>query len=192
MTFHTTKANVPNRGVAPDSFLTELVNWGKTAPEEIFAARPSPQGKPDPDIYVQLNPELGPWSSPQHRRAAMLECLRVLAGFESSWNWTEGVDMTNAHSLAHIEGQETGAFQVSFDSVAFSPELAECVNRYCGGVTAGLFIPAMKANHNFAMEYVARLLRHSWKWDGPIRRGELQNALNRDSCAEFQSLLVSP
>ena len=52
-----------------------------------------------------------------HRRAALLEVMRVHAGFESSWDWNEGVDITNPHSVAHIEGQETGIFQVSFDSV---------------------------------------------------------------------------
>ena len=31
------KRQVDNRGVAPDDFLDQLVAWGRTAPEEIFA-----------------------------------------------------------------------------------------------------------------------------------------------------------
>src|SRR5215475_3259254 len=86
MNFSSTKKGVFNRGVPPDSFLTELVNWGKAAPDEIFAPNEVV------DIYNKIKDELGPWESPLHRRAAMLEVMRVLAGFESSWDWTEGVD----------------------------------------------------------------------------------------------------
>jgi hypothetical protein len=47
----------------------------------------------------------------------MCEVLRVQAGFESDWRWDAGVDSENARSMAHMESEETGAFQVSFDSI---------------------------------------------------------------------------
>jgi len=75
MTFNATKKGVFNRGVASDSFLTELVAWSRNAPEEIFA--PNPLN----DIYAKIKPELGPWEIPLRRRVAMIEVMRVLAGF---------------------------------------------------------------------------------------------------------------
>jgi len=184
MNFNATKAHVLNRGVTPDSFLQELVLWAKDAPDEIFTPNPHY------DIYSSVKPFLGPYTSLLNRKAVMCEVLRVLGGFESSWNWDEGVDTTNQSSLHNINGQETGIFQVSFDSVGFDPSLAECVNRYCGGVSAKLFIPSMKSNHVFAMEYCARLLRFNINWDGPIKRGYMQPWLKRDAVAEFEELIA--
>ena len=86
------KEKVHNRGKAPNAFLDELVDWANTAPDEIF--------KPNQihDIYSKVVGELGPWQGLKHRKAAMLEVLRVLGGFESSWDWNEGVDVTNPES----------------------------------------------------------------------------------------------
>src|SRR6185312_6343630 len=128
------KSKVKNRGEPPDSFLTELVEWGRAAPEEIFAPNPNPA-----DIYAYMRPILGPWENLLHRRAAMLEVMRVHAGFESSWNWNEGVDVTNKTSMSHIEGQETGIFQVSFDSTFIANHAMKpfCVEH--GISTAGSF-----------------------------------------------------
>ncbi|WP_287739607.1 hypothetical protein [Microcystis sp. M179S2] len=72
------KEQVFNRGVPPDSFLNELIDWAKQAPDEIF----TPNDKHD--IYSNLKPELGLWQGILHRKAVMLEVLRVLGGFESS------------------------------------------------------------------------------------------------------------
>src|SRR6266702_7591718 len=105
------KVMVKNRGAAPDSFLTELIDWGGSASGDIFAPNPNTA-----DIYSLVYPILGPWKNLLHRRAAMLEVMRVHAGFESSWHWNEGVDSTNATSMHNKNGEETGIFQVSFDS----------------------------------------------------------------------------
>ena len=85
MDFHATKQRVLNRGVPPDSFLDELVAWGRSAPDEIFAPNANT------DVYSNVVAVLGPWQDLRHRRAVMLEVMRVLAGFESSWNWNAGV-----------------------------------------------------------------------------------------------------
>jgi len=86
------KQKVLNRGTPPDAFLDALVDWGKSAPAEVFE-------KNDRfDIYSSIIKELGPWQSDLHRRAVVLEALRVLAGFESSWDWQAGRDITNPSS----------------------------------------------------------------------------------------------
>src|SRR5690242_4198174 len=91
MPYHAIKQAVLDRGVPPDSFLDELIAWGKTAPDDIFVPNPNQ------DIYSNVIRILGPWEGPEHRRAAMLEVMRVLAGFESSWDWNEGRDSDTAH-----------------------------------------------------------------------------------------------
>jgi hypothetical protein len=90
---------------------------------------------------------LGPWTGLLHQKAVMCEVLRVQAAFESDWNWNEGVDVNNHHSMTHIEGQETGAFQVSADSMAFDQSLRDCVDRALGSHAPLVFISGMKTNH---------------------------------------------
>lgn len=181
---------VANRGTPPQSFINQLVEWARTAPDDIFAPNDDPE-----DVFNRLRPILGPWESLIHRRAAMLELLRCLAGFESSWNWREGVDTTNATSMRNIEGRETGIFQVSFDSLRLDDalntgdDLHQCVMRYCGALDIHKFIDLMKLDHVFALEYGSRLLRNNYSWDGPIKRHEIDKYLNREAVTEFKNLL---
>jgi hypothetical protein len=181
--YFATKVRVLNRGVPPDSFLDELIDWGKAAPEEIFAPNPNPA-----DIYAYIRPVLGPWENLLHRRAGMLEAMRVHAGFESSWDWNEGVDVSNPHSQHHKEGEETGIFQVSFDSTYLSDRIKAFAVEHGIG-TVGSFIPKMKSNHQLAMEYYARLVRENVQWAGPIKRHEIDIWLSRAAVAEFMRYL---
>jgi hypothetical protein len=195
MTFLETKRRVHDRGVPPDSFLTELITWARTAPAEVFDTNAEPG-----DIYGDVKPILGPWigdpGSPErllHRKAVMCEVLRCLAGFEASWNWGEGVDRTNAHSLSHKVGEEAGIFQTSEDSEELdgpATALRDCVIRYCGNNDVQNFIDTMKTNHTFALEYCARLLRFSYQWDGPIKRHEIDSSLSIAAVDEFMHLLA--
>jgi len=166
---------VPARGIPPESFLVQLLTWGVTMPRDIVRVNSERH-----DVMPLVGFLLSATDYPPdiERRAALLEILRVLAGLESSWNWREGVDRTNARSQRVKSAEETGIFQVSFDSLALdsTSELRDCIIRFCGVVNVDIFIPTMKSNHVFALEYCARLLRHSYKWDGPIRRGEMQAA----------------
>ena len=66
------------RGIPPLGFLQELVAWGKMAPDEIFVDQPGNEK----DVYASVITELGPFEDITHRRACMLEVMRVLAGFE--------------------------------------------------------------------------------------------------------------
>jgi hypothetical protein len=192
------KAMVFNRGVPPDSFIEKLIEWGKKAADEIFAPNE------EADIYGKIKGELGPWNGPIHRKAAMLEVMRVLAGFESSWNWTEGVDTSRVGSDTP-ENSEAGAWQVSYDARHIAPELAELLQTK--GIRNGIeFQRAMKFDHPLAMEFVARLMRHNTKHNGPLYKGEERRAirsslrgpehsiypwLSRASVAEFIRFLTA-
>lgn len=165
-----TTEKVLNRGCAPLAFLQELVAWAKTADGAIF------DKNPNNDIYVKVINELGPWESLLHRRAVMLEVLRVLAGFESSWDWKEGVD-TSRLGPTTPENAEAGAWQVSWDSRnLFKLESSKLISRYriLGGID---FQQTTKSNHQFALEWIARLLRHNTKHNGPLYKGSERAAI---------------
>lgn len=200
---------IAERGRPPVSFLTELVTWGKkalVASPEIFAVNNNPK-----DAYAAIKPFLGTqtgidangqpifaWDSLEHRCAAMLELMRVHAGRESSWNWRDGVDTTNARSMANKTAQETGIFDVSFDSEYLdSPDgkhIMEAFGQSHGLDTPDKFIPAMKEDHELAMEYYVRLDRVSIAWAGPLVEKGSESVypyLYRDSMLEFLRMLTT-
>jgi len=185
MIFGAALSKVSNRGRPPTSFLIELVEWGRAAPEEIFAPNPNPA-----DIYADVKPILGPWQNLLHRRAAMLEVMRVHAGFESSWDWNEGVDVSNQTSLHNKNGEETGIFQVSFDSTFIANGAMKPFAVEHGIGTVGSFIPTMKSNHKLALEYYGRLVRINIKWAGPLLRHEVDPWLSRAAVDDLQILLA--
>ncbi len=182
MAYKATKERVHGRGVPPDKFLGQLVAWGKTAPDEIFVPNSAH------DIYSNVFSALGPWQGPGHRRAVMLEVMRVLAGFESSWNWNEGRDVNNATSVTP-DTIEAGAWQVSANSMSFGQELKNLVLAKTGSLDGNNFQRAMKQNHLLAMEYIARLLRRTDNHNGPVKRHEIDSWLRKDAVTEFLDLL---
>jgi hypothetical protein len=171
-------------GSPPNSFLDQLIDAIDPLPDEVFAKNDRI------DIYSVMEDSLGPWTGLLHRKAAMCEVLRVQAAFESDWNWDEGVDVNNQHSVTHIEGQETGAFQVSADSIPFDQSLRDCVDRGLGSHEPLIFINGIKANHALAVEYCARLLRFKTNWCGTINdHSQVISHVRRDAVAEFQTFL---
>jgi hypothetical protein len=178
MAYGALKATVKNRGRAPDGFLDELIAWGANAPAEIFARNDAH------DIYTSIRSVLGPWRDDLHRRCVMLEVMRVLAGFESSWDWTEGQDVTNPTSVTAMT-IEAGAWQVSANSMNFGPELRALLTDRIGSVDGNAFQAAMKSDHDLAMEYVARLLRRTVNHHGPVKRHEIDLWLRKDAVEEF-------
>jgi hypothetical protein len=169
---------VGNRGHTPDDFLDELIAWGKSAPDEIFIPNNNT------DVYCSVTRTLGPWQNNRYRRAAMLEILRVLAGFESSWNWKAGVDITNPASVTPAT-IEAGAWQVSADSMNFGDDLRTLVIAKVGNTGGSQFQEAMKTDHQLAMEYAARLLRHTVNHHGPVKHHFIDAWLKRDGVKEF-------
>lgn len=192
MTYQEVLHDVSGRGRPPKKFLDGLIVWARKEDASVFA----PNDNPD-DIYARMRGELGPakgpWTDPLDRQAAMCEGLRVLAGLEASWNYNEGVDVTNRSSQRNIEGQETGIFQVSHDSLKLDKTggLRRFVRGYLGTDDVQEFIDQMKFDHLFAYAYVARLLRVSVRWDGPIIRQEWDARLWLPAKDEFKRLLVA-
>src|SRR5436190_21534360 len=179
MAFDATRQPVSNRGVPPDSFLDELVAWGKIAPDEIFAPNSNK------DVYSNVVGVLGPWEDLRHRRAVMLEVMRVLAGFESSWDWNAGVDVTNATSVTP-DTIEAGAWQVSANSMHFGEELKTLVLAKVGALDGNDYQRAMKTDHPLATENVARLLRRTVQPHGPVKRQETNPEPRKHAVAEYQ------
>ena len=184
MAYQALKQQVYNRGRAPDAFLDELIDWGKRASDQIFAPNA------EAGVYTSVKSSLGPWRDNLHRRAAMLEVMRVLAGFESSWDWNEGRDVANPTSVTPAT-IEAGAWQVSANSMSIAPELKALVIAKVGSTDGTKFQAAMKADHLLAMEYVARLLRYTTNHHGPVKRHEIDPWLRKDAVEEILSCLQS-
>lgn len=186
--FVKTLAKVANRGVPPKGFLQELVAWGKTASDEIFEDKETKEK----DVYASVKGELGPYGDPVQRKACMLEVMRVLAGFESSWKWNTGRDTSNPDENSP-DTISAGPFQVSSNSMVFGKDLKDLVAPH-GIVNAkrdgDKFQALMKTNHTVAFEYISRLLRHTIRHNGPVKRAEINKWLSRDAVAEFQKVLA--
>jgi hypothetical protein len=176
--YHALKRRVLNRGTPSDGFLDELIAWGRTAPQDIFL----PNGHRD--VYSNVVHVLGPWRDMLHRRAVMLEVMRVLAGFETSWRWNAGLD-TSKHATPTPQNTEAGAWQVSADSMGNGLELKALVQTKVGSLDAEAFQRAMKHNHALAMEYIARLLRRTVRHNGPVKRHEIDAWLHKDAVEEL-------
>ncbi len=195
--FRHLEEKVHDRGEPPKAFLEELIDWALAADDEIFDRNESL------DVYSKIVGELGPWADLRHRKAALCEVLRVLGGFESSWNWDEGRDMS-ANNTDH-DTMESGIFQCSSNSISFfkddpyQEEIFQILGRrQRGPERSRAFIEKTKKDHGFALEYCARLLRKTTDHHGPVKhyrghiyQGKFQdgigNHLSRAATNEFLS-----
>lgn len=176
-------AEVYNRGRPKDEFLNELVDWAIGAPDIIF------ERNEISDIYTSIRPELGEFGNDlKHRKAVMLEVLRVLAGFESSWDWLAGRDTTNPTSNTPCT-EEAGILQCSGNSMNYDPSLKALLKSVSGKTDCPTFITVSKQNHPFVLEYCARLLRFKTTHHGPVKRKEINSWLRKDAIAEFKNML---
>lgn len=177
------KKKVSNRGNPPDSFLNELIDWAKQAPDEIF------EKNNRHDVYSNVASELGPFADLPHRKAVMLEVLRVLGGFESSWDFNAGRDITNPTSNTPCT-EEAGIFQCSGNAMELDSSLRNLLGNASGGQTGcDEFIVVTKQNHRFAIEFCARLLRFTVNHHGPVKHKKINPFLRRDAVSEFQHFL---
>lgn len=184
MTFTAAKSHVANRGVPPDDFLSAMLAWAQKADDSLFAVNDNPH-----DIYSLIAGTLGPWTGIIHRRAAMMEAMRVHAGLEAEWNWAEGKDPDNHNP--DPRSWESGLFQVSFDSSDKSAYLKAYLASV-GASTVPGFRGAMVVDRHLVFEYYARLVRISIAWAGPLVRKEILPWLSRDAVAEFQTAVIEP
>lgn len=176
------KTRVLNRGSAPDAFLDELIAWAKKEEDSVFTVNDNY------DIYSSIKPQLGPWRDLIHRKAAMCEVLRVLGGFESSWNWNEGRDTTNSTSGTPCT-EEAGIFQCSGNAMNFG-DLKQYTQAMIGSTDCNHFIVESKKNHLFSLGFCARLLRETVNHHGPVKRKEINDWLSPVAVAEFEHLLT--
>jgi hypothetical protein len=179
MAYNATKNSVSNRGVPPDSFLDELVAWGRIAPGEVFL--PSS----NKDIYSNVFAALGPWQGLRHRRAVMLEVMRVLAGFESSWNWNQGKNTTSTAPAAI----EAGAWQVKCGLVGvWAGAQGSCAHP--GRLAEGERFPTGHEAESSARDGVYRpLTAPNVDHNGPVKRHEIDPWIRKDAVMEFQDLV---
>lgn len=198
--FPALNAAVYNRGPAPIEFLDTLVSVIKSLPDEVFSD--TYRSTTEPDVFEFLGydstvlvPNL------TMRKAFICEVLRVLGGFESSWNWREGRDVTNPSSNT-LSTMEAGIFQCSANSMNFHPSLKECqieaVKRFDPDRRMfprtldirEIFIELTKGHPPFAIEYCARLLRFTVRHHGPLVRQEIVPWLRPDCIQAFFELLT--
>lgn len=76
--------------------------------------------------------------------------------------------------------------------MGFGEELKDLVSKNTGNANpdADTFQEAMKKDHKLAMEYIARLLRHTIGHNGPLRRRDIHKWLKKDAVNEFQTLVA--
>jgi hypothetical protein len=170
---------IHNRGAPPLLIVNDIINVIRAMPQSAFAVNDVY------DVYSSVYPQLGPYTSMRHRRAVLAEVLIVLGGFESSWNYSEGRDMAANNTSACT--QEAGIFQTSANSVQFGADLLhlqydKCTN-YVGRTPCEKFIPCTKNDKNLAIEWTARLLRHTVAHHGPLLRKEIHPWL-RPECVK--------
>jgi hypothetical protein len=166
----------------PAAFLDELVDWTLRAPDDIFLPNATF------DIYSSVVRQLGPYGFPVHRKAVMLEVLRVLAGRETMWDWNHGVDKDKkGPKTSHNE--EAGAFQCSATSLDLDKGLMDYAKATLGATDDATFIAGTKSNHKFAIEYCARLLRVTVRHHGPILNTHIHPELSRAAVTEFRGHL---
>jgi uncharacterized protein (TIGR02594 family) len=177
--------SLPQHGAPPTTFLDQLIDAINPLPDSVFAENALD------DIYSEMSGVLGPWTGLLHRKAVMAEVLRVQAAFESDWNWHDGVDMEHGAGTGRPKDEwETGAFQVSANSMKKDPSLSACVKLHAGATDTQTFLDAMKFNHALAVEYCARLLRFDTTWCGTINKhSKVYSHVKRDAVAEFQTFL---
>ena len=193
-------SKVHNRGIPPGSFIETLVYAIRKLPDNVFGT--DYRSKTEDDIYSWLHKH-GIISELVNkdivrRRAIMCEVLRVLGGFESSWDWKEGRDVTNASSNKP-ETTEAGIFQCSANSINFDASLVACFNWYAYVYEKPEWVDMKKSGFSFqwmsknvpgyAIEHCTRLLRFTIRHHGPILRGEIFPWISLDGIREFESLL---
>lgn len=186
------RRNIYNRGRPKEDFLEKLVTWGRAAPDEVFARNSNY------DVYSHVSYRLGPWRNDLHRRAVMLEVLRVLGGFESAWKWDAGPDI-GAPGRQTDCTKEAGIFQCSGNSMNFDKSLKDLLVATSGADDCRTFRETSKNNHTFALEYCARLLRFTVRHHGPLKRrhnsridprkSSIHPFLLKEAVREFEQLL---
>lgn len=199
--FAAARSKVYNRGRAPTEFLNFLVDWARDAPDSLFSVNDSK------DVYSHIKYKFGPWKSGPdfllHRRAVMCEVLRTLCGFESSWRWEEGIDLSANGGRSrdrHIREWEAGILQASSNSMYSYKTCKIYAAEFGIGVSDHeAFRELSMTKGVFPIQYGATILRETYRHHGPLLRTENDTAdpqsssihpyLSVDAVKEFEQAL---
>jgi len=172
--------NEHKRKAPPKEFLQDLLQWIQKAPEFLYAVNSQPK-----DAFSHLRSELGitSKSSLKYRQAALFELMRVSAAMESSYDWSEGRDLSASNYDYYT--QEAGIFQTSPNShVSYKDGyyfrwqyLDKLVAKHGVGKVSIINQAANKAWNSLMKDYQfkdtilehhAFMLRHNYRHYGPV------------------------
>lgn len=188
------ETKIYNRGAPSPALINEFITWGNQAPDEIFVKNNNN------DVFTLIKPKLAPngWRNLKHRKSALISTLLVLAAYESSFDWSEGIDVTNSSSSKNKCNEEAGLFQTSGNIMALDKSLKDlfdkrCRQQYAGNSDCIKFIKCSKdphADHTFTIEITARALRFTTRHWGPLlRRNDVYAHLNPACQKELEARL---
>jgi hypothetical protein len=160
------------RGTPKKDVVEEIIEYVSEMPDSDFSVNAKY------DIYSHMAPKFSEYTKGiKKRRALMAAVLTNLAGWESTWDWNEGIDTTNISSTKSKCSEEAGLLQTSGDAMNFDKSLVRLFESSCKAYTKGTkcdrFIACSKdpgANHRFTVIFTAMLLRHTTNHHGPIKR----------------------
>lgn len=188
--FKEARYKIHNRGVAPTWFLDKLTDLIQSQ----LKKTPSYFEKNEHyDVYSSMFPQLGPWTSLEHRAAALANYLEILAGYESSWNPVLGRDETNPN-VDSPWNEESSLYQTSADSIV-TKEMKDLFEEYAHmpfAVTdevARKFISLSKENFDYCTLHTILVLRHTINHHGPAKSKAVNKWLRREAVDEFQKFI---
>lgn len=177
---------VHNRGAPKFEVVKDIVSALRETPIEVFAENKNA------DVYGSVVGELGPWQSLKHRAAAMGAVMVVQAGFESSWDYFEGRDISASNTSACTA--EAGLYQTSGNMNTFSAEskavLIPLQEKYCKSTTCAEFQRCTKEPvKSFVHGHFIRASRITTRHWGPMVRKEINPWLKRECVKQIEALL---
>jgi hypothetical protein len=182
----TCQYKVHNRGTIPKWFIDDVIAVANKTPDWVFAENSND------DIYSSIKPQLGPWKSLRHRKAAMVNVVLVAAGFESSWDY--GADRDKSASNTSSCTREVGILQSSGNSNHFSKSLGAYQQEVCNSTACDGFRACSKApNANFQKEFPVghfmRLVRFTIKHHGPLASKKINPWLKKSCVSAIEKKL---
>lgn len=177
---------VHNRGVPKFAVVKDIVEALRATPLEVFAENSNA------DVFGSVKAELGPWTSLKQRAGAMGAVMVVQSGFESSWKYGEGRDMSANNTSACTE--EAGLYQTSGNMNTFNAEaksvLQPFMAQHCKSTTCAEFKRCTKEPVKaFVHGHFIRASRITTRHWGPMVRKEINPWLKRACAKQIEDLL---
>lgn len=177
---------VYNRGTIPLSMVQDVVAALRETPESVFATNNNF------DIYSSVSDKLGPYTSLKNRAAVLGNVMLVESGFESTWKYDAGRDMSAKNTSAC--SAEAGLYQTSGNMNTFNNDAASVLvpfqAKYCKSTTCDEFQRCTKEPvKSFVHGHFIRASRITVRHWGPILRKEINPWLKKECVAQIEKLL---